>query len=127
MVLICTSHTFLLFALSLLTSHQHFFSYFSLHWLQSLWVLAILESVPKKILTNRAMKVSIHTVSKINTYINYMEKKKKERKTERKRTGFFFFSCFFFFSLEINYFLLGPSSNKEIHIYRIHQSLQRLH
>lgn len=54
------------------------------------------------------------------------KKKKKERQKEKEQ-AFFFFSCFFFFSLEINYFLLGPSSNKEIHIYRIHQSLQRLH
>lgn len=59
----------------------------------------------------------------------YFQEKKKKRKKDRKKKNrlFFFFSCFFFFSLEINYFLLGPSSNKEIHIYRIHQSLQRLH
>lgn len=30
------------------------------------------------------MKVSIHTVSKINTYINYMEKKKKKKKERQK-------------------------------------------
>lgn len=48
--------------------------------------------------------------------IPFQEKKKREQ-------AFFFF----FFFLETNYFVLGTSSIKEIHIYCIHQSLQCLH